>query len=292
MTTENGRPFDGFPTPNFVPVPNVLFDELLPKMSNSELRVILYAVRRTYGFQKVEDWITLDQFVSGIKKRRGDIVDRGCGLSRTGVINGLNQAIEHGYLVKRVICGHCKNEITDDFVTVTRTVGRPGRQKIRELEVAPKNCPYCQNPLRGSKKLRQYYRLRLVNEVNQNELTRLTSSSKRGELELVNEVNPQETNKKQTRNSNNSVVVVQLSSLGIAERDAEDWVNTYGSDRVAEVITASEVATENRAGWMRKALEENWQLNAETDRRKSEQSERAAAIVASLQQDNGGDHNG
>jgi len=292
MTAENDkRPFPGFPTPNFTPVPDTLFDDLLPNLTNSELRVILYAIRRIYGWRKNEDWITLDQFVSGLKRWDGTIIDRGCGLSRTGVINGLRQAVTDGYLVKRLVCGHCNEEVTEKVI-VTRTVGRPGRQKPKQLEVVPKNCPHCQNPLRGSKKLHQYYRLRLVNEVNQNELTRLTSSSKRGELELVNEVNLQQTIQTVT-NNNRGAVVVQLSEIGVSEKDAENWAKLYPPNRISEVIAASAVATENRAGWIRKALEEGWQFDTETNRRKAEQSVRAAAIVASLQRDNGGgDHHG
>lgn len=289
MTTENGRPFPGFPTINFTPVPDMLFDTLLSEVSNSELRVILYAVRRIYGWRKSEDWISLNQFISGQTKRDGSVQDHGCGLSRQGVINGLNQAIEHGYLTKRVVCGHCKNEITDR-ATVTRTVGGPEKQKRRELEVAPKNCPHCQNPLRSSRRLRQYYRLRLVNDVDYIQSTTLTTSSQRRRLHLVNDVDSQQTI--QTETNNNSVVVVQLSKIGVSEKDAKEWATRYPPDRIFEVITASEVATENRPGWIRKALEENWQLDTETDRRKAAQAERAAAIVASLKQDNGGDHHG
>jgi len=289
MTTKNGKPFPGFPTVSFTPVPDVFFDELLPKLSNCELRVILYAIRRIYGWRKAEDWISLGQFISGQANRDGTVLDNGCGLSRQGVINGLREAVEHGYMVKRVVCGRCKNEIADR-VTAIRTVGGPGKQQQRELEVVPKDCPFCQNPLQGSRALQQHYRLRLVNDVDYYQSTTLTTTSQRRRLVPVNDVDSQQTIQTIT-NNNKNVVVVQLSKIGVRQEDAESWAKLYPPARIFEVITASEVATENRPGWIRKALEEGWQFDTETDRRKSEQSERAAAIVASLQRDNGGgDH--
>ena len=99
-------------------------------------------------------------------------------------------------------------------------------------------------------------------------------------------------NKNKTTTTTKPVVVAQLSSLGIAEKDAKEWAELYPLDRISEVIAASAVATENRAGWIRKALVEGWQFDTETDRRKAEQSKRSAAIVASLRHDNGGDHHG
>ena len=206
------RPFAGFPTPNYTPVPDTLFDKLLPVLSNSELRVILYAIRRIYGWRKEEDWITLSQFVSGVTRKDGTPLDKGCGLSRQGVVNGLRQAVANGYLLKRVICGHCENEITDREM-VTRTVGGPGKQKRREVEVVPKRCPFCHNPFRGSSKALHYcYRLRLVNEVDQNQSTTLTRTSQRGRPELVNEVDPQQTIQTLTNNSNNAAATTTYGS--------------------------------------------------------------------------------
>jgi len=122
----------------------------------------------------------------------------------------------------------------------------------------------------------------------------------RGELQFtppMNSSSPETKESKRTQQQKSTVVVVQLSEIGVRQEDAEEWVNLYPPDRISEVITASAVATKKRAGWIRKALEEGWQFDTETDRRKAEQLERAAAIVASLQQDNeqdngGGDHHG
>ena len=63
--------------PNTAQVPNVLLDQIMPKIKNTSLRVALAVVRFTYGFQKKADKISLTQ------------LQRITGLSRQGVVNGV-----------------------------------------------------------------------------------------------------------------------------------------------------------------------------------------------------------
>ncbi len=81
--------FDGFASPNFTQVPDELFDILMPQLSDAELRVLLYIVRRTFGFKRETDAISLSQMVSGITTREGQVLDRGTGLSKATVARGL-----------------------------------------------------------------------------------------------------------------------------------------------------------------------------------------------------------
>lgn len=83
--------FDGFEPANTTPVPDVLFDELLSELSEAELKVLLYIIRRTAGFKKQTDAISLTQFQKGIRKRAtGEILDKGCGVKdRTTIIKAL-----------------------------------------------------------------------------------------------------------------------------------------------------------------------------------------------------------
>jgi hypothetical protein len=66
--------------PNSFQCPNVIVDELLPELSGSELKVLLYIVRRTFGFQRDSDNISLSQMLNGIRKSSGDVLDRGVGI--------------------------------------------------------------------------------------------------------------------------------------------------------------------------------------------------------------------
>ena len=45
------RPFRGFRSPSYTQVPDELFDELLVELSGGELKVLLYIIRRTFGFK-------------------------------------------------------------------------------------------------------------------------------------------------------------------------------------------------------------------------------------------------
>lgn len=76
--------------PNFTQIPNLFLDELMHDLNGSELKVLLYIMRRTYGFQKQSDRISISQICSGIKKKDGDELDKGTGLSKQGVVNALN----------------------------------------------------------------------------------------------------------------------------------------------------------------------------------------------------------
>jgi hypothetical protein len=93
--------FEGFGAPNTTPVPDVVFDVLAPELSEAELRVLLYIIRRTFGFKKTADSISLRQMVDGIVKRDGTILDRGTGLTKSGVTKALKGLVAKGLIVAR-----------------------------------------------------------------------------------------------------------------------------------------------------------------------------------------------
>ncbi|MDP9471835.1 MAG: replication protein [Chloroflexota bacterium] len=101
MTRDQSTPttFDGFASPNFTQVPDELFDVLMPQLSDAELRVLLYIVRRTFGFKRDHDAISLSQMVSGITTREGQVLDRGTGLSKATVARGLAGLREKGVIL-------------------------------------------------------------------------------------------------------------------------------------------------------------------------------------------------
>ena len=82
-------PFRGFSRPNYTMVPDELFDELLPDLSGAELKVLLYIIRRTLGFKKGSDTISLSQMLYGIETKDGTTLDRGTGLSRPTLLRAL-----------------------------------------------------------------------------------------------------------------------------------------------------------------------------------------------------------
>src|SRR5687768_9718443 len=77
--------FKGFIIPRYTQVPDALFDELMAYLSGAELKVLLYIIRRTFGFKKDSDNISLSQICHGIKTREGEVLDNGTGLSLSTV---------------------------------------------------------------------------------------------------------------------------------------------------------------------------------------------------------------
>jgi len=94
--------YSGFSSPNGTIVPDDVFDVIAPELTEAELRVLLYVVRRTFGFKKNADAISLGQLCNGIKTRDGRVLDRGTGMSRSAVIRGAQGLVEKGILVKNV----------------------------------------------------------------------------------------------------------------------------------------------------------------------------------------------
>ena len=104
--------FEGFTTPNGTFVPDDVFDVLAPRLTEAELRVLLYIVRRTFGFGKTADAISLKQLTDGIRARDGRILDSGTGMSRKGVIGGVKGLLTKGVItVRKHLDDRGENEI-------------------------------------------------------------------------------------------------------------------------------------------------------------------------------------
>jgi phage replication O-like protein O len=89
MATANQATFPGFQFPNTTQIPNEVFDTLMPHLSGGELKVLLYICRRTFGFRKDRDSISLTQIAHGITTRAGRVLDQGTGLSKRQVQRAL-----------------------------------------------------------------------------------------------------------------------------------------------------------------------------------------------------------
>ena len=75
--------------PNYTQTPNAFFDEHLPEMGFAELKVVCFAMRKTFGWHKEDDRISLSQFV------------KGTGLSKRGVIDGIEAAMQRGVMHRK-----------------------------------------------------------------------------------------------------------------------------------------------------------------------------------------------
>lgn len=116
--------FRGFSSPNYTQTPNELFDELLPELSESELKVLLYVIRRTFGFGKDFDAISINQLAEGITTRDGRILDRGTGLSRTSVKKATSSLVDKGVLTVRKVKSEDGDYESNVFSLRFREVGQ------------------------------------------------------------------------------------------------------------------------------------------------------------------------
>ena len=93
----------GFDDANVTLTPNDLFDKFLATLNHGELKVVLYIIRRTKGFHKRQDSISLRQLTNGITKKSGEVLDKGAGVNRRTAIRAVQGLEKKGLIeVKRV----------------------------------------------------------------------------------------------------------------------------------------------------------------------------------------------
>ena len=125
--------FHGIDAPNTTATPDVVFDFIAPFLSEVELRVLLYIVRRTFGFKKTSDAIGIEQMVSGIVRKDGVRLDFGTQLSRAGVTKGLRGLREKNLvLASRVISQEHGNQPTRYTLNI-RSGGPPIESVLRDV---------------------------------------------------------------------------------------------------------------------------------------------------------------
>ena len=99
MNKDDHKYFKGYSKPNYTPVPDELFDEQLPDLSGAELKVLLYIIRRTFGFKKESDNISLNQLLHGITTKEDVVLDRGTGLSKKTLLDTIRNLIEKNLII-------------------------------------------------------------------------------------------------------------------------------------------------------------------------------------------------
>lgn len=85
--------------PNYTQTPNDLFDYWLPHLNESELKVLLVIIRKTFGFHKHKDRISLSQ------------LEKFTGLTRANVCKGIQSLIGKGVVLKEITGIFGKEEV-------------------------------------------------------------------------------------------------------------------------------------------------------------------------------------
>src|SRR2546421_6723680 len=102
MKTLSDPIYAGFSKPeaNFFRLPNEWTDITARITSLAELKLVEYVLKYTWGYSEfdVVKKITTDEFMYGRKRKSGERIDTGTGLSKPSVIAGLKSAVAHGLL--------------------------------------------------------------------------------------------------------------------------------------------------------------------------------------------------
>src|SRR5512139_3133906 len=96
--------------PNSYQTPNAYCDQLMYLLTPPEWKVLSYAVRRIFGFQKRQDNISLSQFVHGTTTASGEALDHGTGLGKSTVMACLANLMRYKLIVKLADNDPNKNE--------------------------------------------------------------------------------------------------------------------------------------------------------------------------------------
>jgi hypothetical protein len=96
--------FEGFsePTENWFKFPIQLIN-CLPDFDKKQIVLLTYLLRHTWGYQDDDPKkITIDEFMNGRKKRDGTRIDRGTGLAKTSIVDGLDMLEKAGFITVEI----------------------------------------------------------------------------------------------------------------------------------------------------------------------------------------------
>ena len=129
--------------PGYTVFPNELLDWIVPLLSEAEYRVLTYLIRRTFGFKKSQDSVSLDQICDGLVDQGSDLrFDRGTGLSKTAARKALKSLHSIWGLVKAEKPSRCgRGAVATYRVVLTGEASYAFLQACGLLSVGTSSCP-------------------------------------------------------------------------------------------------------------------------------------------------------
>ncbi len=112
--------------PNSTQIPDVILDHWMADLSGAEFKVLLYIARRTYGFGKDRDAISLTQIAQGLTRRDGSVLDRGTGISRVTVARAVRALEERGVVVRQTNLSESGREFEENTYRINLGWGHGG----------------------------------------------------------------------------------------------------------------------------------------------------------------------
>jgi len=141
-----GWTFGGVDTLNGTQIPDAYFDEVMAPLGPSAFTVLMYVARRTFGFKRHSDQISLDQICHGIvtaevRDADGAVIkparrlDHGTGLAKSTVVRTLDRLIAAGLIRKRKNIDPRRGQLANTYAIVFKDPSVPTRAAL----------PVCQN---------------------------------------------------------------------------------------------------------------------------------------------------
>jgi len=243
--------FLGFRLPYYTQVPDEVIDVLMPKLSGAEFKIVVYICRRTFGFRKDSDDISLNQLVHGITTKEGRVLDQGTGLSVDTVVRALKSLEDKGVLIKTKKQSQTRGNESNNYAL----------HKMAVSATPPAETPYSEN--RSSPQLRKS-----ETPPTQKIGEGLLRKSETQETALQNTALTQETvtTTQPSLFADHDTVVVALANQGLSVNVAKKLVAEYGSEYCATKLeyfqfvqdTAPTTFRKSPTGWLRRAIEKDF----------------------------------
>ena len=246
----------GIAPPTYTQTPNEILDEYLPLMGEAELKVVLSIVRNTFGWHRKAHKMSLSYFVIAT------------GLSRQGVVDGLNAGMERG-----IICRHKSgqsyeyslrvkdpDQVDQQTSQASRPVDRPASQASRLVD----------------QQTSQASRPELVKQVDptnkdKERTTKQTTGGGGSEsADIPDDVSFGEVAKVYQNE-------IGLYSVVIADMMAEDY-RTYGGQWIIDAIKVAVAANKRKYNYVRGVLR-RWHTEGRQDEQTKQQQDTAPVVV-------------
>jgi DNA-binding transcriptional ArsR family regulator len=238
--------FSGFRFPTYTQIPDQLFDELLPILSGAEVKVLLYICRRTFGFKRESDNISLNQMLQGITKKDGSQLDLGTGLSKPTLLRALKSLQEKEILIAERQANDQQGNMPTNYRLHIVDTPRSKNESTLGKKMSLGEAQNFTKPL-----VKKYYPQETV--VQQTDLQ---------ETETTTTGDDDGTNNDDSAMDPNVVVALlqeQGVSGGVARRLAENFDEETIKEKIEFVeFLVAEGRVKNPAGWLRTAIEEDY----------------------------------
>jgi len=234
--------FSGFTAPQYTPIPDIVFDELAHILSGGEYKVLMYILRRTFGFKKNSDSISYTQMLTGIVAKDGRRLDYGAGIKSRSTLSAAIKRLEALKIIIAIRNKSSRSGLESTIYTPNMGQRVGGNNPSPKIELAPSTKI---EPALVQKSNQQYTAL---------QKTENTTTSP-----------PPQKPTSQPPAYEQRIVVALLVAKGIARSAAEKMAKTHNEAYTRRKIAFLEYLlveaperVKNPKGWLRKAIEDDY----------------------------------